>query len=284
MIKRILSAIVLIPATLLVVIYATPFFYLLGVGLIGTACLYEYFRLIRAMDIPNRPWFGYVAFWILLILFSLNRIDPPKVFDPIVFHLGKLTLPTVLALTAVAAFLSAVWRTSASVRNRALAFMAETSGILYITLFLYPAVAVRYDFGNSSGLQWTLLLLLVTWGGDSCALVAGKKIGKRPFAPVLSPKKTNEGAIAGLLAGIGIAVFVERFLFTDLPLGHVIAVSALLGIFGQLGDLAESMLKRAAGIKDSSNLIPGHGGVLDRMDSLLFSLPVLYAYLLLLYG
>ncbi|MEJ2247318.1 MAG: phosphatidate cytidylyltransferase, partial [Acidobacteriota bacterium] len=91
-----------------------------------------------------------------------------------------------------------------------------------------------------------------------------------PLAPSLSPKKTKEGALAGFLAGIGIAVAIRYFLFTDLPLRHVIMVSILLGISGQLGDLAESMMKRAAGVKDSSHLIPGHGGILDRMDSLLF--------------
>jgi len=100
----------------------------------------------------------------------------------------------------------------------------------------------------------------------------------------LSPKKTKEGALAGLLAGIAIALALRHFFFTDLPLLHVISASVLLGVLGQLGDLAESMLKRAADIKDSSNFIPGHGGVLDRMDSLLFSFPVLYVYLLLIYG
>ena len=110
-------------------------------------------------------------------------------------------------------------------------------------------------------MQWTLLLLSVVWVGDIAALIIGKLLGKKPFAPVLSPKKTYEGALAGLLAGVGIAVAVQQFLFTDLPLLHATIASVLLGIFGQLGDLAESMLKRAAEIKDSSRLIPGHGGV-----------------------
>jgi phosphatidate cytidylyltransferase len=85
------------------------------------------------------------------------------------------------------------------------------------------------------------------------------------------------------LGGLAVAAALQYFFFQDLPLRHVVAASILLGIFGQLGDLAESMMKRAAEIKDSSQLIPGHGGVLDRMDSLLFAFPVLYFYLLLLY-
>ncbi|MBN2319852.1 MAG: phosphatidate cytidylyltransferase [Acidobacteria bacterium] len=264
--KRILSAIILIPLTLLAVIYAPPICYLIGIGLLGTVCLYEYFGLIRALDIRIRPWFGYGVFWILLII----------------LYQGRLPFLPILALVLIAAFISASWRRSLTVRDRTTGVMAEFFGILYITLCLFPALPIRFDF--SLGLHWTLLALLVIWGGDTFALVVGKKIGKRPFAPVLSPNKTNEGALAGLLAGIGIAVALQQFLFTELPLGHVIAVSILLGIFGQLGDLAESMIKRAAGIKDSSRLIPGHGGVLDRMDSLLFAFPVLYGYLLLIYG
>lgn len=264
--KRILSAVILIPLTLLVVLYAPQVYYLIGIGLIGTVCLYEYFILMRAMNYRVRPWFGYVAFWILLIILYQSRIP----------------FLSILALMLIAAFISASWRGSLAIHDRISGMIAEFFGILYMVLCLFPALPIRFDF--SAGLHWTLLALLVVWGGDTFALVVGKKIGKRPFAPVLSPNKTKEGAAACLLAGIGIAVALQQFLFTDLPLGHVITVSVLLGIFGQLGDLAESMIKRAASIKDSSRLIPGHGGVLDRMDSLLFSFPVLYGYLLLIYG
>jgi phosphatidate cytidylyltransferase len=90
------------------------------------------------------------------------------------------------------------------------------------------------------------------------------------------------GAVAGLLFGLIAALLLRHFLFRDLPAAHVAAAAILTGVFGQLGDLAESMLKRAAEVKESSTLIPGHGGVLDRIDSLLFAFPVLYIYLLLI--
>jgi phosphatidate cytidylyltransferase len=263
---RILSAIVLIPLAILIVVFATPVYYIVGIGLIGSACLYEYFGLMRSMEIRIQPVFGYLAFWVLLIA----------------FRQGKYPSAILIALVLLAAFLSAMWRQQ-PVRERALAFMAEVSGVLYLALFLYPAIAVRYDFGNKVGLQWTLLMLVVIWAGDTFALIIGKKLGKHAFAPILSPKKTNEGAVAGLLGGVAIAALAQHFLLTELQLRHVLIASVLLGIFGQLGDLAESMLKRAAVIKDSSHLIPGHGGVLDRMDSLLFAIPVLYFYLLQLY-
>ncbi len=264
---RIISAVILVPTVILVVIYAPPLYLLIGIGLTGTLCLYEYFGIIRALGIKVQPLFGYVALWILLLA----------------FRQGRFPATSVAALVMVAAFLSAMWRYQQPIRERALALMAELLGVFYFALFLYPALPIRYDFENNTGLEWTLLLLIVIWTGDTAALAAGKTLGKRPLAPLLSPKKTREGAIAGLLASIGIAAAVQHFLFTDLPMRDVLIASALIGIFGQLGDLAESMLKRAAGVKDSSQLIPGHGGVLDRIDSLLFAFPVLYFYLIQLY-
>ncbi len=264
--KRILSAAIMIPVAILVVIYATPWYFLAGIGVIGTLCLHEYFGLLRAMKIHVQSLFGYLAFWILLIA----------------FHQRRFPSMAVISLVMLAAFLSAMWRTSLPVRDRAIALMWELFGILYLALFLYPAIGVRYDFGPS-GLHWFIVLLAVIWAGDTFALAGGRTFGKTKFAPVLSPKKTNEGAAAGLLGGLAVGVLLQHFLFPDLPLRHVIITSILVGFFGQLGDLAESMLKRAAEIKDSSQLIPGHGGVLDRMDSLLFAFPVLYFYLLQIY-
>lgn len=264
---RIISAAILVPIAIIVVIYAPPIYFLIGIGLVGTACLFEYFGLVRSMGIAVQPVFGYLAFWSLLIA----------------FRQGRFPAAAVLALVMLAAFMSSMWRTQLPVRERARALMAESFGVFYLALFLYPAVGVRYDFGDKTGMHWMLLLLAVIWTGDTVALLVGRRFGKTPFARILSPKKTNEGAVAGLLGGIGIAAALQYFLFPDLPLRHVLTASVLLGIFGQIGDLAESLLKRAAEIKDSSKLIPGHGGVLDRMDSLLFAFPIMYFYLLQVY-
>jgi phosphatidate cytidylyltransferase len=257
---RILSALVLIPMALALVIYSTPPLFLLAIGILGTACLHEYFRLVRAMGAPPQTWYGYASFWILLISLRFSSIPEPAVLSALI----------------MAGFLAALWN-SGSMRERVLGFMSTLMGVFYLVFCLYPAIPIRHDF--QAGLQWIFILLAVIWAGDTGALAAGRTWGKTPFAPRISPKKTYEGAVGGLLSGVLAAVLLQLFLFKELPLFHVILLSVVLGAFGQLGDLAESMLKRAAGTKDSSRLIPGHGGVLDRVDSLLFALPVLYLYL-----
>jgi len=265
--KRILSSLVLVPAALAVVVYASPPVMLVLVGVVGSLCLHEYFGLTRAMGLCASRWFGYGAFWVMLAGFHYRWVP-------------ATVLP---AAVLMAGFLAAMWRQD-PMTERARSLMATTLGVFYLALFLYPVLPLRYDFGDQQGLGWLVLLLATIWVGDTAALLVGRRFGRTLFAPALSPNKTNEGAIGGLLAGMLAAVLLQHFLFQELPLQHVAAVSFLLGMFGQLGDLAESMLKRAANIKDSSQLIPGHGGILDRIDSLLFAFPVLYLYLLMLYS
>jgi len=275
--KRILSAIILIPVALLIVVYAPPTVYLICVGALGSLCIYEYRGLMRNMEIRVQAWLVFPVFYILLGILGCKTIFGWNAIQSGGYIAAGLTA------ALLAAFLAAVWRRRLSMRERAFSLMAETLGIFYFVLFLYPIFSTRFEFGNAAGLQWTIILLVVIWVNDTAALVVGKKLGRTLFAPKLSPKKTNEGAAGGLAAGVAAAVILQRFLFNDLQTVHVVAVSILGGVFGQLGDLAESLLKRAAEVKDSSQLIPGHGGALDRVDSLLFAFPVLYIYLIFLY-
>src|SRR5262249_15288913 len=127
--------------------------------------------------------------------------------------------------------------------------------------------------------DWVLLLIWVTWLGETAAYLIGSTVGRRLLAPVISPKKTMEGAIAQLLVSIAAALAAQALFFgATLSRRDAGVVGALLGVVGQLGDLAESALKRSAGAKDSGSLMPGHGGMLDRIDSLLFNTPVLFYY------
>jgi len=266
MIARILTVLVLAPAVIAGVIYATPLYFLVALGIVATLCLFEYFRMVQSMGLRVQPWYGYLSLWLLFVGFQVKWMSPLALFGGVL----------------IMGFLAAIWR-QAPMKDRVLGLMANLLGIAYVTFFLYPAALLRFDFGNQLGIEWMMILFAVIWSGDSAALIVGKRFGRTPFAPALSPKKTNEGALGGLLAGIAAALLLQHFLFQELPLPHVIGTSLLVGIFSQLGDLAESMLKRAAEIKDSSRLIPGHGGVLDRLDSLLFGFPVLYLYLFCLY-
>jgi phosphatidate cytidylyltransferase len=132
------------------------------------------------------------------------------------------------------------------------------------------------------GAAWVYLVLALTWADDSAAYFVGRRWGRHKMAPALSPHKSWEGAIAGFVAAVLAALLSVAVFGLPLTPLQAIVIGAAGGISGQLGDLAESLIKRQIGIKDSSNLIPGHGGVLDRIDSMLFSAPTVYYTLILL--
>lgn len=146
-------------------------------------------------------------------------------------------------------------------------------GFFYLLLPLGHLIALRL---LPDGRQWIFLTLLVIMSCDSCAYFIGRKIGKRKLYPAVSPNKSVEGALGGLVGSI-LAVFLAKLTFLPL-IGFFdgLALGLVLGTAGQLGDLFESLLKRACGVKDSGTIIPGHGGLLDRLDSLLFAFPLVY--------
>jgi phosphatidate cytidylyltransferase len=182
----------------------------------------------------------------------------------------------VVVLTTIAALVAAI-----ALREDPAAMLEAATA----TLFPYLSVGLTLSYmvglraiDDRTGRDLALMLLLCLAASDSAALYVGRSLGRHPLAPRLSPKKSWEGAIAGLAASV-FAAFVALWTFyTRLTPVHCVAVGLLLGMAGILGDLAESMIKRAAGAKDSSAILPGHGGVLDRADSLLFTAPVLYYY------
>jgi phosphatidate cytidylyltransferase len=138
-------------------------------------------------------------------------------------------------------------------------------------------------FSLGIGTRWMVLVFLVTWINDSAAYFVGKAIGRHPCAPYLSPKKTWEGTIGGWFGGVAATMLLGYWL-VDLPWIHGLALGALVATIAPFGDLAKSMVKRQMGVKDFSALIPGHGGMFDRIDSLLFVAPVMYYYATLVVG
>jgi len=142
--------------------------------------------------------------------------------------------------------------------------------------------AVRLHGLKDVGPLLLLFALVITWVGDSAAYFVGRAIGKHPFAPHLSPKKTWEGAVASFVVSVLVGFIFGRWIFMPLP--HLLAMAAVGNVAGQVGDLLESAYKRSAGIKDSGSILPGHGGVLDRIDALILAIPVVWYYWILIYS
>jgi len=154
-------------------------------------------------------------------------------------------------------------------------FAITVSGLLYVPLLLGHLVLTRELL---HGVQWVFLLLLLVMSGDTAAYYVGRSLGRRKLYPLVSPNKSVEGAVGGL-AGSLLGAFIARLtFFPELTVGDSLLTALFIGPLGQMGDLFESLLKRSFGVKDSGTIIPGHGGILDRLDSILFAAPALYYY------
>jgi phosphatidate cytidylyltransferase len=251
-----LAAVLLLPG---------PWFFLVCLTAVELAAL-EFVRLARRWT-PGGP-----LFWLVLSLplgsavLYLGRIPGARPLDSP--HLVAVGL-FVSFLPATLALLSRTPVKEALVSASLLAF-----GTLY---FVVPLISL-YDLRQRD--HWLLILLLaVVWLGDSAAYYVGSTLGRHKLAPVVSPNKTWEGAVAGLAAGILVALGWSLWRLGEVRL-EIVAAAGSAAIAGQIGDLVESSMKRGAGVKDSGSLLPGHGGMLDRLDALLFAAPVFYLVVL----
>jgi phosphatidate cytidylyltransferase len=193
-----------------------------------------------------------------------------------VWHSGShlLAALTVATLGSALFFLFRVNEIKASASE----FALTVSGFLYVPLLLGHLILTRE---LPHGIQWIFLLLVLVMTGDSGAYYVGSSLGRHKLYPLVSPNKSMEGA-AGGLAGSLFGAFCARWLFfPELSAGDCFLAALIIGPLGQLGDLFESLLKRSFGVKDSGTIIPGHGGMLDRLDSILFASPALYYYAVL---
>lgn len=148
-------------------------------------------------------------------------------------------------------------------------------GFFYVPFLLGYLVMLR---GGPHGIQWLFLMMFIVMSGDSAAYYLGCRFGRRKLYPAVSPNKSIEGAIGGLSGSLAGALIFRAVFFPEIGVMHCIAAAVAVGIIGQLGDLFESLLKRSFGVKDSGTIIPGHGGVLDRLDSVLFAAPVIWLF------
>jgi phosphatidate cytidylyltransferase len=154
-------------------------------------------------------------------------------------------------------------------------FYKRVFGLVYIPLLLGHLILIR---GWHKGMAWTFFFMAVMIAGDTAAYYVGKTFGQRKLAPSISPNKTIEGAVGGVAGNVVIGVLFKKACFPEYGWGYWIALVVVMGVAGQLGDLFESMLKRSVKLKDSGRIFPGHGGLLDRIDALLFAAPALYYF------
>ena len=256
---RTLSALLLASLTIPIVLYSPSWFFSLFVFSICAIISYEYNKLSRKV-FPN------IAVWdvTLDVIFFIFFVCYTNYF--LYFFLFYLVLQIGLKLFS-----------SESLMSGFSSLGGIFLGVVWIAL---PGISIilveRLEFGRII----IVALLILTWVNDIFAYLVGKNIGRTKLLPSVSPNKTIEGSVAGLIAGTASGIiFFELFPSYDFQFFYILLVSLVLSIFGQFGDLCESALKRFAKVKDSSDLIPGHGGFFDRLDSFLFAMPLLYVVL-----
>jgi len=231
---------------------------------------FEFYRMVAGAKAAPLTVFGII--W--TVFFTLSRNPEIQSLLGSRFN-SELFDPLLLTSTIVIPLIYLLFR-----RHKEEAFTSWSwtiAGILYIGWLLSHLVALR---GLDDGRNWVFFVLFVTWLSDTAAFFVGRRFGRRKLAPLVSPSKTWAGTIGGIGGGIAIStLFVTPTIF-QLPIlpWQAITLSIATSVLGQVGDLVESLLKRNLGVKDSGTLMPGHGGILDRIDSLLFASVVIYYY------
>lgn len=192
----------------------------------------------------------------------------------------KAILPLVIVGTIIVLFTQLYRKTGSPFLNTPVTlFNSIFFSFLFGTFILIRQLPLSTPIAYVEAGQWLIMIILVTWVCDTAAYVLGSCLGKHKLMPRISPNKTVEGALFGFIFSILTAYLCHVWFVDELALWHSLTIGAIVGTFGQYGDLFESMFKRDAGFKDSSGLIPGHGGIMDRFDSLMISTPVVYLFL-----
>lgn len=264
-------------------LFAGPYVFVGLFGLITILCLWEYLgmtleaegqgkdlvRKIIALALGVFPFVFAATYYLFYV--------PPTVKPDLVlethfnlYKIGLLFFP-ILFLLFIFELFAASKKPFANVAYTVL-------GIIYIGIPYALLVAIAYRTGTFNT-NVILGMLLLTWANDTGAYLVGSQIGKTPLLPRISPKKTWEGSLGGVAVGLLVAYLLSLF-FSDLSLMEWMVLAIIVVIFGSIGDLIESMLKRSRGVKDSGTLLPGHGGFLDRFDAFYFLIPFAAAYLL----
>ncbi len=233
------------------------------------AGLFEFYSLTKKLELKADAAIGYLGFAVLIVAFIFDA--PAKA--------PELLLLTIAAVVATV-LISQTFRFQKDYSKMLTGIGVTLIGIFYLAFLGGFLIATRVGFEQVPGLSSKLLLffLVVMFGSDAGAYFTGKAIGKHKLAPTISPGKTIEGLIGGIVAAAGFAALCTWVFFPELPYQFSIPLACTMAVVGVLGDLAESAMKRGSGAKDAATILPGHGGLLDRLDSLLFNAPILYYF------
>lgn len=251
---RIVTALVLIPLFVWLVLAGPAWAFIAALAVIGLIAFYEYSEIAAANGIARPGWLGMAAGIALLLA---PRPD------------------VIVVLAAIAGMLLAL--RAGELRDTVAAAGAFLLGVVYVFGSWRCAIELR-----AIDRHWLMFALLLSWVGDTAALYAGKAFGRHRMAPRVSPAKTWEGAAGSVIGGVAAGAIYAHYLIPQATFAIAIVFAAAGNIAGQAGDLCESAMKRGAGVKDSGASLPGHGGWLDRIDSSLFSVPVVYGLVKLL--
>ncbi|MDI6785402.1 MAG: phosphatidate cytidylyltransferase [bacterium] len=254
LLKRIFTSLIFIPILLFAIFtnYKIPFYILVqGVIILG---MWEFFKFSKVKDDNSQIFLGILGGLLLSLSFFI-------------FISTKLILSIILLATLLNSLFKD--RIEGAISSCAVTIL----GIIYISWNLSHLLLIKELV---QGKEILFLLFVVTWMSEVFAYGFGTLLGKHKLVSCISPNKTMEGFIAGIIGSVIFSFVIKYFFLRDLPFHNIIIIGVLLGIWGQLGDLVESLFKRDAGVKDSGNTIPGHGGVLDVFDGVIFNAPLLY--------
>ena len=263
------TAAVLLPILIVSIIF--PQLALVFVLLVAAAlviALFEFWLLARKQQIRADAAAGLLGAAALITVFYFTEPRLPP---------DLLMIQFILILLTIGSLVAAMLRGAPF--NRMITSAGVTVlGVMYIVLLGGHLIALRVGFAPQLSKHLLAFFFLVIMGADAAAFYGGRAFGKHKLAPNISPGKTWEGAVAGMLASLLLAVAAHYWFFLELPTRFALALAAVMNVISVIGDLTESALKRSAGAKDTANILPGHGGVLDRLDSLLFNAPVIYYF------
>lgn len=260
---RVLTALVALPLLLFATWWSSPYLFVAIAAIALLAALHEFYEIADRAGAPPFRIVGFVASAVIL---------------GVAAGVGPEWNAIVLAATTIVVMMATLGRVDD--KGRILVSAAATlMGVLYVATLGSYLIAVRTLVTPPQiAAKLITMFFAIVMMSDTAAYYTGRTFGKHKLAPRVSPAKTIEGSIGGLIGSTAGAVAAKFIFFPELPLAHAVALGAGMGIVGQIGDLVESLLKRGSDVKDAASILPGHGGFLDRLDSMLLNAPILYAY------